>query len=73
MILVHYLPSKCQITAIFTLVDISTDGFYVALNALNVRYLTLNDHLENHKTNNLRNLTRHNKISKNANFAPYKC
>ena len=72
MILVHCLHSKFQITAIFTFVDISTDGYYVALNALNVGYLTFNGHLKYHKINNLRNLTINNKISKNANFAPYK-
>ena len=69
----HYLHSKCQITAKFTFVDISTDGYYAALNDSNVRYLTFNGHLKYHKINNLRNLTINNKISKNSNFAPYKC
>ena len=41
------LHSKCQITAISTFVDINTDGYYVALNASNVRCLTFNDHLKN--------------------------
>ena len=59
--------------AIFNFIDIGTDGYYVALNASNVRYLTFNGHLKYHKINKLRNLTINNKISKNANFAPYKC
>ena len=50
-----------SIIAIFTFVDISTDGCYAAVNASNIRYFTFNDHLENHKTNNLRNLTINNK------------
>ena len=52
--------------------DISMDDYYVALDASNVRCFTFNDHLKYHKINNLRNLTI-NKISKNANIAPYKC
>ena len=67
------LHSKCQITATFTFIDISADGYYVALNASNVRYLNLNDHLKYNKINNLRNLTINDKVSKNANFAQYKC
>ena len=69
----HCLHSKCQITAIFTFVNISTDGYYVALDASNVRCLTFNKHLRDHIINNLRILTIINKISKNANFVPYKC
>ena len=72
MILGHCLHSKGQITAIFTFVDLSTDGYYVALNASNVGHLTINGHLKYQKINNLRNLTINNKISKNANFARYK-
>ena len=53
-------------------VDKSTDGYYVALNASNIRYLTFDDHLKYHKVNNLRNLTINDKILKNANFAQYK-
>ena len=70
MILGHCLHSECQIIVIFTFVGISTDGYYVAVNASIVRLLTFNDHLEYHKINNLRILTINNKISKNANFAP---
>ena len=47
----HFFHSKCQITAIFTFVNISTDGYYVALNASNVRYSTFNKHLKYHKKN----------------------
>ena len=54
-------------------IDISTDGYYVALNASNIRYLTFNDHPNYHKINNLRYLTIIDKISKKANYAPYKC
>ena len=50
----------------------STDGYYVAISASNIRYLTFN-HLKYHKINNLRYLTINDKILKNANFAPYKC
>ena len=50
----HCLHSKCQITAFFTSFDISADGYYVALDASNVRYLTFNDHLKYNKINNLR-------------------
>ena len=57
-----------QTTAIFIFIDISTDGFYVALNASNVRYLTFNVHLKYHKRNNLRNLTINDKLSKNCKF-----
>ena len=67
----HCLHSKCQITAIFTYVDISTDGYYV--DASNVRNLTFNKHLRDHRINNLRISLINNKLSKNANFAPYKC
>ena len=67
------LHSKCQITAIFSFVDIGTDDYYVEVNASNVRYLAVNGHLKYHKTNNLRNLTIYNNILKKANFAPYKC
>ena len=69
----HYdgLHSKCQITAMFAFVDISTDYCYVALNASNERYLTFNGHLKNHKMSNLGILTINDKILKNANFAPY--
>ena len=56
----------------FTYLDISADGYYVALDATNVRYLTFNKHLRDHRINNLRILTINNKLSKNANFAPYK-
>ena len=56
----------------FIFVDISTDGYYVATNASNIRYLNFNGHLKYHKINNLRNLTINDKILKNANFAPYK-
>ena len=59
--------------AIFSFIDISTDGYYAALNASNVRHLTFNGHLKYHKVNNLRNVTINDQISKNANFAPYKC
>ena len=69
----HCLHIKFQITAIFTFVDISTDGYYVALNSSNVRFLTFNDHLKYHEINSIKNLTINNKISKNVNFAPYKC
>ena len=69
----QYLHKKCQITAIFTFIDIITDGYYVALSASNVRYLTFIGHLNYQKRNNLRNLTIYDKIYKNANFAPYKC
>ena len=40
------------------------DGYYVALDALHVRYLTFNGHLKYHKLNNLRNLTINNKYRK---------
>ena len=60
----HCLHRKCQITAIFYFVDISTDGYYVAVNSSNVRYLTFNNHLKYHKINNLRNLTINNKYRK---------
>ena len=53
----HSLHSKCQNTAIYSSINISTDGYYVALNASNVQYLTFKDHLKYHKLNNLRNLT----------------
>ena len=53
--------------------DISMDGYYVAPNASNVRYLTFNGNLKYHKINNLRNLLKNDKISKNAIFAPHKC
>ena len=52
--------------------DIRTDGYNVALKALSVRYLAFNEHLKYHKINNLRNLTKNNKILKNSNFAPNK-
>ena len=42
----HCLHSKCQITAIFTCIDMSTDGDYVALNPSNVRYFTFNEQLK---------------------------
>ena len=58
------LHSKCEITAIFTSIDISTDGYYVAPIASNVRYLTFHDHLKYHEINNLRNLTINDKIAK---------
>ena len=45
----HCLHSKCQITAKFAFVDISTDGYYVALNASNVQYLSFDGHLKYHK------------------------
>ena len=64
----HCLYSKCQITAIFNFVDISEDGYYVALNAWNLQYLTINDHLKYHKANNLRNLTINNKYRKMPNL-----
>ena len=38
-----------------TFVDIRRDGYYLALNASNVWYLTFNDHPKHHKINNLRN------------------
>ena len=60
----HCLHSKCHITALFAFVDITRDGYYVAINTSNVWYLTFNDHLMYHKINNLRNLTMNNKISK---------
>ena len=53
--------------------NIYMDGYYVAPNAPNVRYLNFNGLLKYHKINILRNLTINNKISKNAKFAPYKC
>ena len=34
-----------------------TDGYYVAINATNSRYLTSNEHIKHHKINNLRFLT----------------
>ena len=55
------------------LFDISTDGYFLALNAINVRFLTFNDHLRYQKLNNFKNLTINDKISKNANCAQYKC
>ena len=69
----HCLNSKCHFPAIFTLIDTSTDDYYVALKASNVRYLTINEQLKYLETNNLRNLTINDKLSKNANFSPYKC
>ena len=66
------LHSKSQITAMFTYLDISADGYYVALDASNVRYLTFNKHLRDHRINNLRILLINNNISENANYAPYK-
>ena len=36
-------------------VDISTDGYYVAVNASNVRYLTFNEHLKYHKLKKFNN------------------
>ena len=69
----HCLHIKCQTTAIFTFIGLGTDGNYVALNASNLRYLTFNGHVKYHKINNLRNFLMKGKISKNANFAQYKC
>ena len=60
----HCSQSKCQITAIFTFFDISKNGYYVALNASNVRYFTFKDHLKYHKIINLGSLPINNKISK---------
>ena len=45
----HCLNSKSQITAIFTVTDISTDVFYVALNTSSLGYLTFNEQLQYHK------------------------
>ena len=45
----HCLHSKCQITALNTFIDISMNGYYVALNTSNVQFLTLNCHLKYHK------------------------
>ena len=56
----------------FTFIDISTESYYLALNTSDVRFLTFSDYLKFQKINNLRNITMNNKISKNANFAPYK-
>ena len=54
------INSKCHITALFVFVDISTDGYYVAVKAPKVWYLIFNDHLKYHKVNNLRYLTKNN-------------
>ena len=54
--------------AIFAFVDISVDGYYIALKASNVWHLTSNDQLKYHKINNLSNIINDN-ISKNANLA----
>ena len=52
---------------------IQTDDYYVALNASNVRCWASNCHLKFCKINNLTKLSINNKISKNSNFAPYRC
>ena len=49
------------------------NGYYLALNASNVPYLAYKEHLKNHKIKNIRNVSINNKLSKTANFAPYKC
>ena len=43
--------------------DISADGYYVALNASNVWHLVINEHLKYHKINNQINLTKNDKFS----------
>ena len=64
----HCLHSKFQITATISFVIISTDGNYLALKTLNVRYLAFNEHLKFYKINNLKNLTINDKISEKANY-----
>ena len=46
---------------------------YVTLGASNVPHLTIDDCLRYHKLNNPKNLTTYEKMSINANFAPYMC
>ena len=58
----HCLHNKCQITAKYTFIDISTDSFYVALNASNA---TFNEHLKCYKNKQpkkyTKNLTKYRK------------
>ena len=60
----HCLNSECQFTAILNFVDISKDGYYVALNAWNLQYLNINDDVMYEKLNNLRSLTINSKYRK---------
>ena len=66
----HCLFSKCQISAIFVFLDINTDGLYVALNTSNEQYLTVNDHPNYLRKNNLEISTMNDKLSKNTELAP---